>query len=142
MADGKVLAGKSAFVTGSSRGMGRVIATHLAHLGATVALQGTTPTSARAFGEADSLEAVARAIAAGSGSRVIPVHGNLADPAVVRTLVGAVRGACGQIDILVNCAGATSAWPGPARPWGAGPRRTMPSGSLTKISGRCSTATS
>ncbi|HSB77338.1 MAG TPA: SDR family NAD(P)-dependent oxidoreductase, partial [Candidatus Methylomirabilis sp.] len=67
MADGRVFSGKTAFVTGSSRGIGRVIATHLANLGASVAIQGTTPTSARAFGEADSLEAVARAIEADSG---------------------------------------------------------------------------
>src|SRR5438874_247886 len=46
------LAGKSAWVTGSSRGIGRVIATHLAGLGCNVAVHGTTPTSARAFGEA------------------------------------------------------------------------------------------
>ena len=47
-----------------SRGIGRVIATHLATLGASVAIHGTTPTSARAFGEGDSLEALARTMAA------------------------------------------------------------------------------
>ena len=62
MASGE-LAGKTAWVTGSSRGIGRVIASHLAGLGASVAVHGTTPTSARAFNEAESLEAVARAIA-------------------------------------------------------------------------------
>ncbi len=97
--------GKAAFVTGSSRGIGRVIATHLANLGASVAIQGTTPTSTQALGEAESLEAVARAIAAESGSQVLPVHGNLAYPEVVRNLVGAIRAAFGRIDILVNCAG-------------------------------------
>ncbi len=97
--------GRTAFVTGSSRGLGRVIAAHLASLGASVAIQGTTLTSARAFGEADSLDAVARAIEVESGSRVLPVHGNLADPEVVRSLVGTIRGSFGRIDILVNCAG-------------------------------------
>jgi 3-oxoacyl-[acyl-carrier protein] reductase len=121
MADGRALAGKTAFVTGSSRGMGRVIATHLAHLGASVAIQGTTPTSARAFGEADSLEAVARDIAAESGSRVVPVHGDLADPEIVRTLVGAIRVACGRIDILVNCAGGDIGMAGTSAPMGGRP---------------------
>jgi 3-oxoacyl-[acyl-carrier protein] reductase len=105
MADGKVFSGKTAFVTGSSRGIGRVIATHLATLGAAVAAHGTTPTSTRAFGEAESLEAVARGIEAESGSRALPVHGNLADSEVVRDLVSAIRAAFGRIDILVNCAG-------------------------------------
>jgi 3-oxoacyl-[acyl-carrier protein] reductase len=105
MADQGMFAGKTAFVTGSSRGIGRVIATHLASLGASVAIQGTTPTSARAFGEADSLEAVANAIAAESGGRVLAVHGNLADPTTVAALVGEVRAGLGRIDILVNCAG-------------------------------------
>ena len=105
MTESRTLAGKVAFVTGSSRGIGRVIAAHFASLGASVAIQGTTPTSARAFGEGDSLEAVARAIEAESGSKILPVHGNLADPEVVHGLVGTIRAAFGRIDILVNCAG-------------------------------------
>ena len=52
----KRLAGKVAWVTGSSRGLGRGIAAHLADLGASVAVHGTSPTSTRAFDEADSLE--------------------------------------------------------------------------------------
>jgi 3-oxoacyl-[acyl-carrier protein] reductase len=100
-----MFAGQTAFVTGSSRGIGRVIATHLASLGASVAIQGTTPTSARAFGEGESLEAVARAMGAETGSTIVPVHGNLADPTVVMEVVRTVRAALGRIDILVNCAG-------------------------------------
>jgi len=100
-----MLSGKTAFVTGSSRGIGRVIASHLAELGASVAIHGTTPTSTRAFDEGESLEAVARAIAAKSGAKVIPVHGDLSNPQVVQSLVEAVRAALGRIDILVNCAG-------------------------------------
>jgi 3-oxoacyl-[acyl-carrier protein] reductase len=101
--------------------MGRVIATHLAHLGASVAIQGTTPTSARAFGEADSLEDVAKAIAAESGSRVVPVHGNLADPEVARNLVGAIRAVFDRIDILVNCAGGDIGMAGTSAPMGGRP---------------------
>ena len=47
---------KVAWVTGSSRGIGRVVADHLASLGARVVVHGTSPTSTRAFDEADSLK--------------------------------------------------------------------------------------
>jgi|GEM_PF-4626653 len=142
MADTRLFSGKTAFVTGSSRGIGRVIATHFATLGASVAIQGTTPTSARAFGEADSLEAVARAIEAESGSRAFPVSGNLTDPETVRDLVRTIRATLGRIDILVNCAGETSAQPERPRPWPASPAGTMPSSSRSRTSARSSTATS
>ena len=105
MADSKMFSERVAFVTGSSRGIGRVIAAHLANLGASVVIQGTTATSTRAFGEADSLAAVAKSIEAESGSKVVPVYGNLANPEVVRNLVKEIRAALGRIDILVNCAG-------------------------------------
>ncbi|MCE2425022.1 MAG: SDR family NAD(P)-dependent oxidoreductase, partial [Pseudomonadales bacterium] len=67
------LAGRVAWVTGSSRGIGRVVADHLASLGAKVAIHGTTPTSTRAFNEAESLDAVAAA----HNADVLPVHGDL-----------------------------------------------------------------
>jgi 3-oxoacyl-[acyl-carrier protein] reductase len=105
MADTRMFSGHTAFVTGSSRGIGRVIATHLASLGASVAIHGTTPTSARAFREGDSLEAVARDMAAETKSTIVPVHGDLADPAAVTDVVRSVRAALGRVDILVNCAG-------------------------------------
>jgi len=105
MDERRLFVGMTAFVTGSSRGIGRMIATHLARQGASVAVQGTTPTSARAFDEAESLAAVGREIAEESGSRVAAVHGNLADPETVRRAVESVRAELGPIDILVNCAG-------------------------------------
>ena len=67
------LLNRTAWVTGSSRGIGRVIADHLASLGAQVAVHGTSPTSTRAFDEADSLDAVAQAIADAHGGDVLPV---------------------------------------------------------------------
>jgi 3-oxoacyl-[acyl-carrier protein] reductase len=99
------LQGKIAWVTGSSRGLGRVIATHLASCGATMVVHGTTPTSTRAFNEAESLEAVARAIAEAHGVEVLAVHGDLSDEAEVKRIVGEIRARFGRIDILVNCAG-------------------------------------
>lgn len=99
------LQGKIAWVTGSSRGLGRVIATHLASCGATMVVHGTTPTSTRAFNEAESLEAVAKAIAEEHGVEVLAVHGDLSDEAEVKRIVGEIRARFGRIDILVNCAG-------------------------------------
>jgi 3-oxoacyl-[acyl-carrier protein] reductase len=126
MADRRVFSGRTAFVTGSSRGIGRVIAGHLASLGAAVAVQGTTPTSSRAFGESESLEAVVRAIEAESGNRVLPVHGNLADPEVALDLVRAIRASLGRIDILVNCAGGDIGAAGTGGPMAGKPTRNDP----------------
>ena len=101
----KRLAGKVAWVTGSSRGIGRVVADHLASLGAKVAVHGTTPTSTRAFNEADSLEAVASSIAEANDAEVLAVHGDLTDDATVKNLVAEIRERFGRIDILINNAG-------------------------------------
>jgi 3-oxoacyl-[acyl-carrier protein] reductase len=92
-------------VTGSSRGIGRVVADHLASLGAAVAIHGTSPTSTRAFNEADSLDAVAQEIAQAHGCDVLPVWGDLTDEGVVSDLTAQIRRKFGRIDILVNCAG-------------------------------------
>jgi 3-oxoacyl-[acyl-carrier protein] reductase len=99
------LKGKTAWVTGSSRGIGRVIAEHLASLGARVAVHGTGPHSTRAFDEAESLQAVADAIADAHDVEVIPVWGDLTDEATVQDVVGQIRESFGPIDVLVNCAG-------------------------------------
>ena len=99
------LSGKVAWVTGSSRGIGRVVADHLASLGAKVAVHGTTPTSTRAFNEAESLDAVAAAIAEAHGTDVLAVPGDLTSETVVKEIVARIRDRFGQIDILINNAG-------------------------------------
>ncbi|MGE3913253.1 MAG: SDR family NAD(P)-dependent oxidoreductase [Chloroflexota bacterium] len=99
------LAGKVAWVTGSSRGLGRVIATHLGQLGASLVVHGSTPTSTRAFGEGDSLAGVTDEIAEASGAQVQMVYGDLTDPAAVERIASEITGRFGQIDILVNNAG-------------------------------------
>jgi 3-oxoacyl-[acyl-carrier protein] reductase len=119
--NGRTLAGQVAWVTGSSRGLGRVIATHLARLGATVAVHGTTPTSARAFNEADSLEQVARDIAEETESPTLPVYGDLTDDEAVRSIAAQIRDRFGQIDILVNNAGGDIGVAGTAGPNGGKP---------------------
>ena len=105
MAEQGRLAGKVAWVTGSSRGIGRVVADHLASLGAKVAVHGTTPTSTRAFNEADSLDAVAAEIAAARDADVIAVHGDLTSEDVVKNLNAEIGDRLGPIDILINNAG-------------------------------------
>jgi 3-oxoacyl-[acyl-carrier protein] reductase len=112
---------KVVWVTGSSRGIGRVIAAHMAGLGASVAVHGTGPYSSRAFNEAESLEAVARAISAEHGSEVFPVHGDLTDEKTVKALAGEIRARFGRIDILVNSAGGDIGTAGTSGPRGGKP---------------------
>ncbi len=99
------LAGKVAWVTGSSRGLGRVIAQHLGTLGASLVIHGTSPTSTRAFGEADSLKSVVDAVAEETGAEVMMVYGDLTDPAAVERIAAEINARYGRVDILVNNAG-------------------------------------
>ncbi len=99
------LEGKVAWITGSSRGIGKEIAFHLARGGAQVVIHGSTLKSSRAFGEAESLEELARIIEKETGSQVIYVVGDLTDPGVVKNLVEEIHAKLGPIDILVNNAG-------------------------------------
>ena len=57
------LAGKVAWVTGSSRGIGRSILSHLAKAGANVIIHGSSPDSPRVFNEGESLQAAAQDLA-------------------------------------------------------------------------------
>ena len=101
----KRLDGKVAWVTGSSRGIGRVVADHLAGLGAKVAIHGTTPHSTRAFNEAESLDSVANEIAGRHDADILAVHGDLTDEQTVKDLTAEIRERFGRIDILINNAG-------------------------------------
>ncbi len=101
----KRLENKVAWVTGSSRGIGTVVASHLASLGASVVIHGTTPTSTRQLNEADSLDAVARKIAQENGTEVLAVHGDLTDVDTVARNVAEIHEQFGKIDILINNAG-------------------------------------
>jgi 3-oxoacyl-[acyl-carrier protein] reductase len=89
------LTGKAALVTGSSRGIGRAIATALAREGARVCL------SARG---AEALEQTAAQLRAG-GAQVTTVAGDVATPEGAMTAVDAAVRAFGTLDILVNNVG-------------------------------------
>ena len=115
------LEGKVAWVTGSSRGLGRVIATHLGQLGASLVVHGTTPTSTQAFGEGASLDAVTEEIIAATGGDVLRVFGDLTDPATVSRLVDEVNARYGRVDILINNAGGDIGAAGTGGPGGGKP---------------------
>lgn len=101
----KQLENKVAWVTGSSRGLGRAIAAHLASLGARVVVHGTGPFSTRAFDEAESLESVAQEISQQTGAEVLSVFGDLTDEKTVEQIVAEIHQRFERIDILVNNAG-------------------------------------
>ena len=105
MSDLRPLAGKVAWVTGSSRGLGRVTAARLCALGARVAVHGTRFDSPRSFNEGDTMEQVARDVAARTGGVTMPVWGDVTDEAEVKRMADAVRARLGPIDILVTNAG-------------------------------------
>ena len=89
------LAGKSALVTGASRGIGRAIAEGLASAGADVAI------TAR---ELASLDGTAAAIGA-MGRKPVPVAMDVTDVASIRSGVAQAVKALGGLGILVNNAG-------------------------------------
>lgn len=92
------LNGKTALVTGASRGIGHAIALRLAEDGANVAVIYA--------GSADKAEAVVNEITA-LGVNAKAYRCNVADSAAVNETVKAVTNDLGKIDILVNNAGIT-----------------------------------
>jgi len=99
------LVGQVAWVTGSSRGLGRVMATRLCELGAVVAVHGTRLDSPKSFGEGQSMEQVARDIAAEARGATMPIWGDVTDEAEVKRMAQEIRDKFGRIDILVTNAG-------------------------------------
>ena len=91
------LAGKTAFVTGASSGLGRHFAGVLARAGAKVAI---------AARRTDRLDLLAKEIAA-SGGTAAAVALDVTSPASVKTAFDAAETALGPISIVVNNAGVT-----------------------------------
>jgi 3-oxoacyl-[acyl-carrier protein] reductase len=92
------LTGKSAVITGGSRGIGRAIGLRLATQGADIAF------SYR--GNEAAAKETAAAIE-GLGRRGLAVQGDVSEPETAEALVKAALEAFGKVDILVNNAGIT-----------------------------------
>ncbi|MGE0869037.1 MAG: SDR family NAD(P)-dependent oxidoreductase [Kofleriaceae bacterium] len=89
--------GKTAFITGSSRGIGREIAETLAQLGADVAINARTAP--------DELNAQAEELGARYKVRALALPGDVSEPAVVRGFYQTLFKTWGRLDVLVNNAG-------------------------------------
>ncbi|UWM49922.1 SDR family oxidoreductase [Streptomyces carpaticus] len=89
--------GKVALVTGSSRGIGRALATGLLEAGCTVVLNGR---------DSATLEATRAELAGTYGDAVLAEPFDVTDSAAVATAVARIEERAGAIDILVNNTGA------------------------------------
>jgi 3-oxoacyl-[acyl-carrier protein] reductase len=92
------LSGKSAVVTGGSRGIGRAIVLRLATQGADVAFsyRGNEAAAKDVVAEVEKL-----------GHKAVPVQADVTDPTAAEALIKAAIEAFGKVDILVNNAGIT-----------------------------------
>lgn len=92
------LTGKTAIITGASRGIGAEIARRFAQAGAKIVVNYS--------GSQSKAEAVVESIKE-NGGEAIAVKANVADSADVKAMVDAAMEAFGSVDILVNNAGIT-----------------------------------
>jgi NAD(P)-dependent dehydrogenase (short-subunit alcohol dehydrogenase family) len=97
------LGGKTAIVTGGSRGIGKAVARELALEGVDVAIVAR---------DRDVLEATAVELREQTSRRIVPLSADTGQDESVRRMVEEAAGELGRIDIQVNCA---------ARPGGQAP---------------------
>ena len=90
------LEGRTALVTGGTRGIGRAVSLRLAAEGAGVALNYLSRDDAARY----ALEEVEK-----RDVRAVLVRGDVSDPARANAVVGMARESLGPVDILVHCAG-------------------------------------
>jgi 3-oxoacyl-[acyl-carrier protein] reductase len=98
------LRGEVAFVTGSGRGLGNMIAKALIARGADVVIHDINEEAPAQYGEGESLSAVAASMAS-DRCRAIGVTGDITDEAAVAQMTDTIERQLGPVSILVNCAG-------------------------------------
>ena len=96
---------KTAWVTGSSRGIGRCIAEKLAEAGCNVVISGRNQTNLRLSGEGNTVDEAAAEIARKYGVRCIAVCGELSDENTVKHCIDEIREKMGPVDYLICTAG-------------------------------------
>jgi len=101
----KPLAEKVAWVTGSSRGIGRAIASELCRLGSKVAVHGLHSDDPKELEAGESVQQVADDIATLYDGETMAVWGDLSLENEVKRIADDIRERWKQIDILVCCAG-------------------------------------
>jgi NAD(P)-dependent dehydrogenase (short-subunit alcohol dehydrogenase family) len=89
------LSGKTAIVTGGSRGIGKACARTLAQEGVDVAIVARTR---------EALEETAAELREETGRRIIPITADTGDDESVKAMAQQAAEALGHLDILVNCA--------------------------------------
>jgi NAD(P)-dependent dehydrogenase (short-subunit alcohol dehydrogenase family) len=89
------LAGKTAIVTGGSRGIGKAVARELAAEGVDVAIVARS---------AQPLAESADELAASTGRRIVPIVADTGRDDSVKAMVEQAASVLGHLDILVNCA--------------------------------------
>lgn len=92
----KTLAGRTALVTGASRGIGRAVALSLAEAGAAIAVNYRE----RAADARDVVAAIRR-----DGGKAMDVTADVSDAHAVAEMVAAVERELGPVDVLINNAG-------------------------------------
>ncbi len=99
------LTGRTALVTGASRGIGRAIALRLAEAGASVAVNYHDPGQLEL--DRNNVEDAAEVVAtiASNGGRAVAVEADVSNQAAVDRMVADTVRAFGALDILVNNAG-------------------------------------
>ncbi len=90
------LTGRSAIITGGSKGLGKAMAAGLASAGASVLV------SSR---HGDEAAEAAEEIASDHGQQAISIEADVTSPEQVEAMVQAALGAFGKVDILINNAG-------------------------------------
>jgi 3-oxoacyl-[acyl-carrier protein] reductase len=101
----KLLAGKTALVTGSGRGLGRAFSERLAALGCQIGVHGMREKGPAEYGEGTTLTDTAKQIGEQFDVKTCRVLGDLTKPDEVARVVETVEQELGPIDILVHNAG-------------------------------------